>query len=77
MELTSFSFDQIETQKPYVYCRFYRTDDANKKIDYLTAERDKWKTSCNEIADELEKEQIIGIIPLPGADGMGPRTTSQ
>jgi hypothetical protein len=27
--------------------------------------------------EELEKEKIIGIIPLPGADGMGPRAASQ
>jgi crotonobetainyl-CoA:carnitine CoA-transferase CaiB-like acyl-CoA transferase len=27
--------------------------------------------------EELEKQQIIGIIPLPGADGMGPRAVSQ
>jgi crotonobetainyl-CoA:carnitine CoA-transferase CaiB-like acyl-CoA transferase len=27
--------------------------------------------------EELEKEQIIGITPLPGADGMGPRAVSQ
>ncbi|MBW2091702.1 MAG: CoA transferase [Deltaproteobacteria bacterium] len=27
--------------------------------------------------EELEREQIIGVIPLPGADGMGERTTGK
>jgi hypothetical protein len=26
---------------------------------------------------ELEKEQIIGIFPLPDADGMGPRASKE
>jgi crotonobetainyl-CoA:carnitine CoA-transferase CaiB-like acyl-CoA transferase len=27
--------------------------------------------------EELERKQIIGTGPLPGADGMGPRAASQ
>jgi crotonobetainyl-CoA:carnitine CoA-transferase CaiB-like acyl-CoA transferase len=27
--------------------------------------------------EELEKQQTIGTVPLPGADGMGPRAASQ